>query len=129
MDLSSGKQCLHPGTGHVSVVGLHCLTEYGRLEGPSASRQVAHNIIVPAAKYNCPDEKFLCDDPGTLTCSGELNDCSTHGDCYRGFCYCHIGWGGQDCSAQVCKERCPDVCRRRRRLRCRAPPAPGAYAG
>ncbi|EFJ52271.1 acetylglucosaminyltransferase [Volvox carteri f. nagariensis] len=27
-----------------------------------------------------------------------VNQCTGHGDCYMGFCRCHPGWYGQDCS-------------------------------
>ena len=54
----------------------------------------------------------MCDDPGTLLCRGELNDCSGKGDCYKGSCYCFIGWGGPDCSVRICEGECEDVRRR-----------------
>jgi hypothetical protein len=58
---------------------------------------------------DCSVADYLCKDPATLTCTGKLNDCSAHGDCYRGFCYCHVGWGGRDCSAPICLGQCEDV--------------------
>jgi hypothetical protein len=57
----------------------------------------------------CPDDDFMCGDPGLLTCLGELNDCSGQGDCYKGHCYCHTGWGGADCSVAACIGTCDDV--------------------
>lgn len=62
-----------------------------------------------ADRFVCPDAGFMCDDPGTLLCRGDLNDCSGKGDCYKGFCYCFIGWGGPDCSVSVCEGECEDV--------------------
>jgi hypothetical protein len=64
-----------------------------------------------AGLYKCPDDVYLCQDPGLLMCLGELNDCSGRGDCYKGSCYCHLGWGGADCSVPICVPAigCPDV--------------------
>lgn len=59
--------------------------------------------------YDCPDEEFMCGNPGSLTCTGELADCSSNGDCFRGFCYCHIGWGGPACDVPICRDTCDDV--------------------
>ena len=61
-----------------------------------------------AAEYACPDEHFLCQDPGTLTCA-KHNDCNGQGDCFQGFCYCFVGWGGVDCNKQICQTSCSDV--------------------
>ena len=59
----------------------------------------------------CPDANFMCNDPGLLTCLGDLNDCSGKGDCLKGNCYCHSGWGGADCSVSACISHigCADV--------------------
>ena len=59
----------------------------------------------------CPDNDFMCRDPGLLTCLGDLNDCSGKGDCLKGNCYCHSGWGGADCSVPACLRNvgCEDV--------------------
>lgn len=59
----------------------------------------------------CPDDALMCDDPGLLTCLESHNDCSGHGDCFRGNCFCHPGWGGDDCSVEICydEEGCSDV--------------------
>ena len=51
----------------------------------------------------------MCDDPGFLTCRDSLNDCSGNGDCFRRRCFCHPGFGGDDCSARICIGECPDV--------------------
>lgn len=68
-------------------------------------------VCMHAAVVECPDADFMCNDPGTLTCIGDLNDCSGRGDCYKGSCYCHTGWGGADCSEIVCSagQGCADV--------------------
>lgn len=62
-------------------------------------------------EQSCPDSAYLCQDPGMLMCVGALNDCSGQGDCYKGSCYCHLGWGGKDCSVPAClaNEGCSDV--------------------
>lgn len=31
-----------------------------------------------------------------------VNNCSAHGDCYFGFCYCYVGYYGVDCSNTSC---------------------------
>lgn len=61
--------------------------------------------------YECPDAAFMCNDPGLLTCLGELDDCSGKGDCLKGNCYCHSGFGGADCSVAACIAEigCEDV--------------------
>ena len=51
----------------------------------------------------------MCEDPGFLTCVDTLNDCSGRGDCFKGRCFCHAGFGGDDCSQEVCIDACPDV--------------------
>ena len=51
---------------------------------------------------DCPDSSYMCEDPGLLLCVGALNDCSGVGDCFKGSCYCHLGWGGDDCSVPAC---------------------------
>ena len=64
-----------------------------------------------AEVMECPDDAYMCEDPGLLTCAGGLNDCSGVGDCYKGACYCHLGWGGADCSVPAClaSAGCDDV--------------------
>eukprot|EP00892_Ulva_mutabilis_P006260 jgi/Ulvmu1/4005/UM186_0005.1 len=64
------------------------------------------------AGNDCPDDIAMCDDPGFLTCVGDtLGDCSGRGDCFRGRCFCHLGWGGADCSKPLCIDMlgCEDV--------------------
>lgn len=39
-----------------------------------------------------------CDMPVEMFC---VNQCSGRGDCYLGFCKCHEGWFGHDCSRQI----------------------------
>lgn len=60
----------------------------------------------------CPDSDYMCKDPGLLTCLGDLNDCTGHGECYKGSCFCRLGWGGADCSVEICVPTvgCADVC-------------------
>lgn len=67
------------------------------------------NCIFYAAVNTCPDEDFMCKDPGVLTCVADLNDCSGRGDCFQGQCFCHVGWGGADCSVPACTSGCDDV--------------------
>eukprot|EP00892_Ulva_mutabilis_P009761 jgi/Ulvmu1/7157/UM034_0064.1 len=57
---------------------------------------------------DCPPDEDMCGEPGYLTCVGKLNDCSGRGDCFRGNCYCHPGWGGDDCSVALCLDSCGD---------------------
>ena len=57
----------------------------------------------------CPPDELMCVSPGYLTCAGDLNDCNGHGDCFKGHCFCDIGYGGPDCTKKVCTGKCPDV--------------------
>lgn len=71
------------------------------LSGPQSERRLR-----PAADTHlCPSIRQACFDPGWLTCM-HLSDCSGHGDCFRGACYCHTGWGGSDCSKAICTSAC-----------------------
>lgn len=45
-------------------------------------------------KYDCLLGRF-CEIPVLCTC---VNQCSGHGHCRGGFCQCHRGWYGTDCS-------------------------------
>lgn len=60
-------------------------------------------------KALCPPDELMCVSPGYLTCAGDLNDCNGHGDCFKGHCFCHIGYGSPDCTKTVCTGPCPDV--------------------
>ena len=31
-----------------------------------------------------------------------IKDCSDHGSCYYGFCFCDVGYWGEDCSNYSC---------------------------
>ena len=65
-----------------------------------------------AAMFICPDNNLMCVDPGFLTCRATVNDFfffSGVGDCFRGRCFCHAGFGGDDCSVPICTGTCPDV--------------------
>ena len=41
---------------------------------------------------------MLCDVPTEQMC---VNQCAGHGECVSGFCKCHQGWYGADCSRKV----------------------------
>ncbi len=43
-----------------------------------------------------------CEVPTEQFC---LNQCSMHGDCLLGYCQCHAGWYGTDCSRRVAGSR------------------------
>jgi hypothetical protein len=64
---------------------------------------------VATGSVRCPPDELMCGDPGLLTCTGALNDCSGRGDCLKGRCYCHTGFGGADCSVDICTSTCADV--------------------
>lgn len=34
------------------------------------------------------------------------NNCSFHGECIDGKCFCDQNWVGEDCSEQKCKDNC-----------------------
>ena len=58
----------------------------------------------------CPPDDLMCGSPGFLTCTTpELNDCNGRGDCLEGRCFCHLGFGGNDCTIPACTLGCPDV--------------------
>lgn len=67
----------------------------------------------------CPDNDVMCSDPGFLTCMDTLSDCSGEGDCFQGRCFCHSGFGGEDCSVPLCIDNCDDVRPERSGTRCR----------
>jgi hypothetical protein len=55
--------------------------------------------------YECPIDALACVDPGWFTCKGQ-SGCSGHGNCFKGRCFCHTGWGGRDCSKSICTRKC-----------------------
>ena len=58
----------------------------GSMDSPQAHHDGLH-----ADKFECPNEEFLCRNPGTLTCKGRLMDCNGQGDCVQGACFCRTG--------------------------------------
>ena len=71
----------------------------------------------------------FCEFPKKAWC---LRDCSGHGRCDAGFCWCERGWFGVDCSQTLARaDRVADDARRRRRFGGGGPPAEaaaGAYS-
>ena len=59
----------------------------------------------------------LCEQPTEMFC---VNQCGGHGECVYGFCKCHAGWYGADCSRKAAGQemepgerahlRCSDAC-------------------
>jgi hypothetical protein len=94
---------------------VSCCETFGHARRPGAFALVTClqvcllHCAVHAAAFLCPPDGLMCGDPGFLTCKATRNDCSANGDCYKGHCYCFLGWGGEDCSISVCTEKCPDV--------------------
>ena len=39
-----------------------------------------------------------CDTRYEMTCA---NQCNGHGECYLGFCQCHVGYYGHDCAQRM----------------------------
>ncbi|MEW5318578.1 MAG: hypothetical protein WDW38_009791 [Sanguina aurantia] len=70
-------------------------TPWADLYGPAGWCEQEHS---PAMNCACPQEGWvghLCDEPVEMFC---INQCSGHGLCHIGFCKCHAGWYGLDCS-------------------------------
>eukprot|EP00892_Ulva_mutabilis_P005906 jgi/Ulvmu1/3688/UM017_0104.1 len=64
------------------------------------------DLIEPSS---CPLDDFMCVSPGLLTCTTPtLNDCNGQGDCFEGRCFCHFGFGGDDCTIPACTSGCSD---------------------
>eukprot|EP00892_Ulva_mutabilis_P005911 jgi/Ulvmu1/3692/UM017_0109.1 len=84
---SAGMSC--SAAGEVLISGIPCV-----------------DLIEPAS---CPPDDLMCGSPGLLTCATpELNDCNGQGDCCEGRCFCHFGFGGDDCTVPACTSGCPD---------------------
>ena len=58
--------------------------------------------FAPNSEILCPDYPSMCStDPspveaavfGLASCSA-LSECNNNGDCYKGVCYCKVGWTG-----------------------------------
>eukprot|EP00892_Ulva_mutabilis_P005909 jgi/Ulvmu1/3690/UM017_0106.1 len=86
--ICSGDMSCSP-SGEVLIVGIPCA-----------------DLIEPML---CPPDDMMCGSPGLLTCATpELNDCNGLGDCLEGRCFCHFGFGGDDCTIPACTSGCPD---------------------
>eukprot|EP00892_Ulva_mutabilis_P005907 jgi/Ulvmu1/3689/UM017_0105.1 len=84
---SAGMSCSE--AGQVTISGVPCI-----------------DLVEPEL---CPPDDLMCSSPGLLTCATpELNDCNGLGDCFEGRCYCHFGFGGDDCTVSACTSGCPD---------------------
>eukprot|EP00892_Ulva_mutabilis_P006259 jgi/Ulvmu1/4004/UM186_0004.1 len=97
---SPGQRCLAPAIRTVTADPA-CLSMSCSAEGTVLVEDEPCDLT----GKDCPDDFAMCDDPGFLTCVGEpLNDCNGRGDCFRGRCFCHLGWGGADCSEPLCMD-------------------------
>eukprot|EP00892_Ulva_mutabilis_P008333 jgi/Ulvmu1/5872/UM025_0134.1 len=94
-----GQRCLRPLNADPTCVDMSCSATGAVLVG---------GVPCDPTQFACPDANAMCGDPGFLTCRATLNDCSGVGDCFRGRCFCHAGWGGDDCSVPVCIGQCPN---------------------
>eukprot|EP00892_Ulva_mutabilis_P009759 jgi/Ulvmu1/7155/UM034_0062.1 len=93
-----GDRCLRTGST------LGCV----RMSCSPAGRVLVDGVPCDPEESLCPDDELMCGDPGLLTCAETLNDCSGRGTCLHGKCYCHLAWGGDDCSLPICVSQCDD---------------------
>ncbi|KAL3859709.1 hypothetical protein ACJMK2_009914 [Sinanodonta woodiana] len=93
------------------------LKDYGvinaiNLDGGGSSTYVINNTLVNYPSDSCKDEeKFNCARKvSTILCVHERfcdpEDCSGHGDCVQGHCYCHDNWSGTRCDDLSCPAEC-----------------------
>eukprot|EP00892_Ulva_mutabilis_P009758 jgi/Ulvmu1/7154/UM034_0061.1 len=95
-----GQRCLAEASSNVRLcVDMSCSAE---------GTVLIDGVPCDPEEVRCPDAERMCGDPGHLTCRDTLNDCSGRGTCLRGHCFCHAGWGGDDCSLPICLTQCDD---------------------
>lgn len=68
-----------------------------RPEGPAAAAH-ARKLRMPSCQCFENRAGSSCDRPVRSWC---VNQCSGRGECASGFCYCHEGWTGVDCSVPI----------------------------
>ena len=79
--------------------------------GPTCASQTCparcshHGACVDGKTCAC-DAGWSGDDCATPTCAGALNDCSGHGKCMEGKCFCRAPYHGPSCSVKGCPSGC-----------------------
>lgn len=106
--IPSWAQCSDCTRVHWSISWSNHLRP-GLLHAPKSAWLSHADVLADFTGAVCPDDYEMCVNPGYLTCRATLNDCSGRGDCLQGACFCHNGWGGDDCSVPICINNCPDV--------------------